>query len=569
MLMYFVALAVDYDGTLAEDGKVNAKTIDMLRHVKASGRKLVLVTGRELPELQALFPELDVFDLLVVENGALLYDPAKKEAIPLADPPPAEFIARLRDQGIAPLSVGRSVVATWEPNQTPVLNVIRDLGLDLQIIFNKGAVMVLPAGVNKASGLAQALARLGLSAHNVAGIGDAENDLSFLKICGCSVAVENAVPSVREIADIHVAPRGAGVIELCRSLLDTDLQLLGRAVPKARPLLGEFLTGGSVYLSPFETVMVMGSSGGGKSTTVTAVLEQIRDLSFQFCVIDPEGDYGDFDGAAVVGDPQNPPSVDAIMSLLQKPDVSVIVNLLAVDPADRPAFMTTFLPELTKLRAATGRPHWIVIDEAHHCFPSGMGTVPLTLPKELPAAIAVTVHPDSVAHDFLRSISVAIGVGDGSLEAISKFCETTARQSPVETEAKLEKGHVHLLGRDGLLHVVKVNRPKSRQKRHARKYAEGELSQDRSFYFRGPNNALNLRAQNLKIFVQMAAGLDDETWLHHLRRGDYSKWFRNAINDDVLADETGEIEATGGDAATTRDRIKQLVDRMYTAPARA
>jgi HAD superfamily hydrolase (TIGR01484 family) len=567
--MYFVGLAADYDGTLAEDGRVDAETVDMLRHVKASGRKLVLVTGRELPELQALFPELDVFDLLVVENGAVIYDPAKQEESLLADPPPDEFIARLRDQGIAPLSVGRTVVATWEPNQTQVLNIIRDLGLDLQIIFNKGAVMVLPAGVNKASGLAEALTRLGLSAHNVVGIGDAENDLSFLKMCGCAAAVENAVPSVKEAADIHVAPRGAGVIALCRSLLDTDLQLIGRTVPKVRPLLGDFLNGGPVYLSPFETVMVMGSSGGGKSTTVTAVLEQIRDLSFQFCVIDPEGDYGEFDGAAVVGDPQHPPSVDAIMSLLQKPEVSVIVNLLAVDPADRPAFITTFLPELTKLRAATGRPHWIVIDEAHHCFPSGMGTVPFTLPKELPAAIAVTVHPESVARDFLRSISVAIGVGGGSLDAISKFCETTARQSPVKTEAKLEKGQVHLLGPDGILHVVKVNRPKGKQKRHARKYAEGELSVDRSFFFRGPNDALNLRAQNLRMFVQMAAGVDDATWLHHLHRGDYSKWFRDAINDDELAEETREIETSGGDAASTRDRIKQLVDRMYTAPARA
>ena len=75
-------------------------------------------------------------------------------------------------------------------------------------------------------------------------------------------------------------------------------------------------------------------------------------------------------------------------------------------------------------------------------------------------------------------------------------------------------------------------RPAEKAERHIRKYAEGALGEDKSFYFRGPANALNLRAQNLTIFMQMADGVDDETWLHHLQAHDYSRWVREAIKDD-------------------------------------
>src|SRR5207247_234345 len=134
---------------------------------------------------------------------------------PLADPPPARFVARLRERGVAPLTVGRSIVATREPNEATVLEVIRELGLELHVIFNKGAVMVLPSGVNKATGLAAALGELCLSAHNVVGVGDAENDHAFLAACECAAAVANALPALKEHADLVTrGRRGAGVAKL-------------------------------------------------------------------------------------------------------------------------------------------------------------------------------------------------------------------------------------------------------------------------------------------------------------------------------------------------------------------
>ena len=164
--MRYLALACDYDGTLAWDGQIAASTVAALLALRDSGRKTLLVTGRELADLMTLLPDLDLFDRIVAENGAMLYRPASKEERTLADPPPEAFVAELIRRRVAPLSVGRVIVATSEPNETVVLDVIRELGLERQVIFNKGALMILPSGMNKATGLAAALDELGLSPHN-------------------------------------------------------------------------------------------------------------------------------------------------------------------------------------------------------------------------------------------------------------------------------------------------------------------------------------------------------------------------------------------------------------------
>ena len=190
--MYFMALAIDYDGTLACDGKVSAKTINTLVTIKASGRKLIMVTGRGLDELKQIFNRLDLFDLIVAENGALLYTPQTETQRLLAEPLPPQFLEKLITLGVSPLTCGKVIVATEERPRTVMLKVIRDMKLALEIIFNKGAVMVLPSGINKVTGLAAALKELKLSMHNVIGIGDAENDYTFLRTVGLGVAVANA-----------------------------------------------------------------------------------------------------------------------------------------------------------------------------------------------------------------------------------------------------------------------------------------------------------------------------------------------------------------------------------------
>lgn len=219
--MTYLALACDYDGTLARDGRLDGPTRDSLDAWKRAGRRLLLVTGRELPQLRTICPHLSLFDLVVAENGALLFDPASGEECLLATPPPEVFPRTLRERGVDPLAVGRVVVATWQEHEATVRGAIADLGLPLEVILNKRDVMVLPVGVDKWSGLSTALARLGLEPSRVAAVGDAENDLQMLTRCGHGAAVANALPEVkRACRTVTRADHGAGVRELIDILLN-------------------------------------------------------------------------------------------------------------------------------------------------------------------------------------------------------------------------------------------------------------------------------------------------------------------------------------------------------------
>src|SRR5262249_21649395 len=159
--------------------------------------------------------------------------------------------------------------------------------------------------------------------------------------------------------------------------------------------------------------------------------------------------------------------------------------------------------ELAKMRAVSGRPHWLVFDEVHHCLPAKWRPAPTTLPRELPAAIAVTVHPEEVASEFLALVSTVVGVGDGAAAGVKKFCHATGR-TPPKIEVTPQADQVLVFQDENRIELVTACRPKEKQKRHVRKYAEGELGEDRSFYFRGPKGALNLRAHNLSTFLQLA-----------------------------------------------------------------
>ena len=237
--MLIRALASDYDGTLATHGVVVPATLDALVRLKASGRKLILVTGRQLPHLQAIFPELELCDAVVAENGAVLYWPLLETEQVLAPAPPPVFVVALARRGVQPLEVGRSVVATDAGHAPAVRAALDELGLDWRLIFNKNSVMCLPRGVDKASGLAVALEALGLPASAVAGAGDAENDIRFLQVCGLAVAVSGALEAVKDIADIVTSEdAGAGVASFIDKLLDGEDDSLASIACRRQVALG-------------------------------------------------------------------------------------------------------------------------------------------------------------------------------------------------------------------------------------------------------------------------------------------------------------------------------------------
>ncbi|WP_435008414.1 HAD family hydrolase [Tundrisphaera lichenicola] len=222
--MRYRALATDYDGTLAERGAVADSTWAAVERLRSTGRRVVLVTGRELDELREVCPRLDLFDRVVAENGALLYRPEDRTEEALGPRPPDAFLEALMARGVGPISSGRVIVATWEPHRPVIEETIRELGLDLVVIPNKRALMVLPPGIDKASGLARALGELGLTPLDTVGVGDAENDSAMLEACGVGVAVANALPMLKARADLVTeGERGSGVVELIGRMIDEAL----------------------------------------------------------------------------------------------------------------------------------------------------------------------------------------------------------------------------------------------------------------------------------------------------------------------------------------------------------
>lgn len=233
--MRYSALATDYDGTLATDGNAGPAVVAALERLRNSGRKVILVTGRELPELKFVFPRYEVFDWIVAENGAIMYRPSDRWQKLLAPAPPESLLEAVRRKGVERISVGAAILATWRPYETALLEAIRDCGLEYHVIFNKDAVMALPAGVTKATGLKAVLQEAAISAEHVVGVGDAENDHAFLDLCEVSVAVANAIDALKQHVDwVTRADHGAGVIELIDRLLDNDLADLQTQLARRR-----------------------------------------------------------------------------------------------------------------------------------------------------------------------------------------------------------------------------------------------------------------------------------------------------------------------------------------------
>jgi HAD superfamily hydrolase (TIGR01484 family) len=561
--MRYRALAVDYDGTLATDGRVGPDGIQALERVRQSGRRALLVTGRQLDDLRQVFDRLDLFDRVVAENGAVLFDPASRETRDLADPPPAAFVDRLRGRGVEPISVGRVVVATREPHHTAALEAIRELGLGLHVIFNKGAVMVLPTDVDKRRGMLTALEDLRLSPHGVVAVGDAENDHPFLEASEFSVAVANALPAVRERVD-HVT-RGArtdGVVELVDRLVHDDLASLDSGVTRHDLVIGRHDDGTPVGIHPARcAVLVVGASGTGKSRTTMAFLEELATRGYQFCLVDPEGDHEVLEGAVVVGSADRAPEVPQVLELLEEQRGNVIVNLLGVRLEDRPAYLRQLVPGVQAVRDRLGRPEWLVLDEAHHVLPAEVASSPLPL---LPPVMLVTMEPPSLDPSVVAAADVVVSTVPAEAR-IRSFADVVGEPAPRLPPDDVDGAVAWRRGDRAAVRFAPAE-PSGERRRHLRKYAQGDV-QDRAFRFRGPEGRLDLKAQNLQLFVQIGEGVDDETWLYHLRRGDYADWFRRSIKDDELA---REAEAAArehrDDPGASRDAIRSAIDARYTLP---
>ena len=369
--MKLAVIALDYDGTIAFDGALDPSVREAIGAARQRGIAVILVTGRRLDDLRRVAGELDCFDAVVVENGAVLHFPASGRHVTLGHPAPRAVIAEFERRGVE--FVAGEVVIEMDAAQAPAaLDVVRQLHQPLILAFNRGRLMLLPQSVAKSTGLRQVLHALRLSIHNTVAIGDAENDHDLLDACEVGVAVAWGSAALRAVADEVIEGNGPPAVAGYLRRISTQPRLSAAQMGRRRLLLGHQHNGDAVSLAVRgRTVLIAGEPGSGKSWMAGLLCEQLILQGYSMCIIDPEGDYRSLDrlpGVVTLGGDDPPPRARDLVRALRHPDVSVIVDLSRVPHAERAEYLRSVLPVLNTLRRSTGLPHKILLDEAHYCL---------------------------------------------------------------------------------------------------------------------------------------------------------------------------------------------------------
>ncbi|HTX27177.1 MAG TPA: HAD hydrolase family protein [Streptosporangiaceae bacterium] len=547
---YFRAVAIDFDGTLA-DGSVAPGTLAALAEVRSRQVRVILVTGRIINELRAVFPDVDDHvDAVVAENGAVLVTRARIRR--LAAPVSREVSTGLAARGVAHRR-GQVLVACAAADEAAALAVIRELGLDCQFVRNRSELMILPAGVTKGAGLLEALGVVGLSRHNTIGVGDAENDHSLLDVCEVGVAVANAVNAIRAHADIVLTlPDGQGVAELLRGPL-----LSGRdhVYPRRWQLtLGTDDQGQAVTLPASQVnVAVCGGSGQGKSYLAGLVLEQLVQLGYCVIVFDPEGDHrglGELPGVYVTGGHEARLADPAdIVRLLREGYASVVIDLSHLDAAGRADYAARLTGEVEAHRAATGLPQWVAVDEAHG--PIGRNGAAHSLFNSAGKGyLIVTWQPDELSADALAGLDAVIALGSPDLS--SRFVDLTAavadmRRADVARLLDGPTGRAVLAWRQGPDRAVAftIGCRATPHLRHEHKYDQHGVEPALRFHFRTePDTPTGAIAANLAELEAELGRCDEGVLRHHCPGRDFSRWVSDVFHDRALAVRLSTAEAS-------------------------
>ena len=359
---------------------------------------------------------------------------------------------------------------------------------------------------------------------------------------------------------------GNGVIEVVDALTADDLKDYQSQLGRHDLELGE-CQGRVVTLPAYgATILVCGASGSGKSTVVTWILETLVEKQYQFCLVDPEGDYQGIEGAMVIGGSSRLSDESEVLQAISDPKRNAVADLTGMPIAERPKFLAGLLPRLLQMRTRLGRPHWMIFDEAHHVMPSDWKPTADALPERLHSTLLVTNHPDLLSRTLLNLVDILVAVGEKAGASLRLFCESIGEVAPNDGRMHPAAGQVILWKRKEQPPPALVTPYLSeiQRRRHRRKYVEGQLTPAQCFYFRGPDKKLNLPATNLTSFLQLADGVDDATWEFHRQRQNYSVWFRSVMGDNALADLVAAIESNEHfSPAESRAQIRAVIERQY------
>ncbi len=552
--MHIRVMAFDYDGTLAQESQVTDSLWELLQRAKEENLQLLLVTGRRLEALpdRARFEELCA--AIIAENGAVIYYPSSGiYQYPFGHLPP-DLVDRFRFAGFD-VEIGRAIVATWIHHEEQVAAIIFHSACGVTLSFNKGALMILPPGATKGAGLRVALRELGYSCRNALACGDAENDFSLFEAVEYSVAVGNAHPQLKALADHTMSDsNGMAIHSLLQSVLDR--QLLPSDCPRDRWIqVGRDHEGRPVWMSPFkllnQNLGIFGSSGTGKSWLAGWIAEQLIERGYQLCLLDPEGDYHNlraFTRTIVLGDPYTrPPSPAMVVTLLEYAPLSVIVDLSTLNLSDKISYGTTLLRALHALKAQRGIPHWILIDEAQYFCPKGGSELGKLLESSgddggIGLVSYAPSHISSSVLQLLQNWMVMPLSQEREVQTITDFAfddqevisslrprqyylhesgAPVTAQSPASTYGRI----LHLdVAKRSLAHV-----------RHLHKYLMAPLPNEKRFYFRAGNGSEQRTAASLWEFRELIPKLTSDTVHYHLTRGDFERWISGVFHDEELA----------------------------------
>lgn len=583
--MHLKVLAFDLDGTLAEDGKVDAKTWETLREARQAGFALILVTGRQVDTFESMGPFDELFEALVAEDGAAIYFPRNEAMVLPFGRLDSDFVTSLERLNL-PMERGVSIVATWKPHDTAILPLIRKHPGAVTIEYNRDAVMVLPPGATKGTGLQVALHELGYSMRNVLACGDAENDRSLFEVAEMAVAVANAPEEVKQLADLVLPVQdGEGIRWLVKELIKG--QIPHHRLRRQRLLpVGQRLSGARINISPSVlldgNMAIVGSSTSGKSWLAGLLAEALLKEGYQICVIDPEGDYTGlraFPHTLVLGGLESRlPAIPELITLSEYTNLSLILDLSLSNVDERASYVTDLMQALGSFRARRGRPHWFLFDEIQNFCQGDDNQLTALIRSRMNDGgfCLVTYQPSHVSSRLLE------GVDHWLLTRMQVEDEVQTLQSIIQQKhrCKLEISDLTTLpiGQAKLILKEEKHNPCPKGStiafytarrvvphvRHLHKYLRAPLPNHRRFYFHNfPGDGDVPPAASLWEFREALQVVSDKTLDYHLSRGDFERWIADVLRDKELARRIRKIAHRPLDRKAIRDALSKTVADRY------
>jgi hypothetical protein len=436
--MKFSVLALDYDGTIAQEGVLDPEVRAAIAEVRGQGITVIIASGRTLSDLQRVAGDLGFVDAVVAENGAVLFFPNGHSRL-LGPPPPEFFLAELKRRRIA-FSTGQCIVEADAWFAQPILAVIRELELPLVLLFNRSRLMVLSQSISKATGLRAALSALRLSVHNAIAIGDAENDHDLLMVCELGVAVGWGSRALQAVAEEVLQGEGPSAVAACIRQAARKGRLPPDRLSRRSVTVGTTAEGRAVSF-PIRgyDVLITGGPQSGKSWGTGLLCKQLIVQGYCGWVVDPEGDYSTLEalpGVVVIGGGESPPAPCDLEQALRHPDVSVVVDLSRVPFQLKHEYLNSLLPMLASHRRSTGLPHAIVIDEAHY-FLNEPNVLQL-LDLDLGAYSLVTYRPSDLHPDLCRASDIIVTTRMSDPQSIEAILAMSHCSAGVELRALIE-----------------------------------------------------------------------------------------------------------------------------------